>query len=308
MLLITYSSMACDICNMSVSLSPDDAKNYISILHRNRYTCKNFATLTLQEVQTNSTSRHSGVILMPTMEDQKHEEMFSIYEIQGLYNFNHKFHTTVSIPVIYNTREFNDVKQFQVNGIGDPIVMAKYHLIRTSFEDKINHRVTLGSGLKIPFGSYDFNNNGKKVEHDIQAGTGTLDFVFSIDYLLKYKKIGLLFNTNYKANTMNKSVDYIFGNTYNNTLNLFYMKKLGEKSSLLPYIGSYAEFAGIDIENKKYEVNSGGKVVFGTIGLQFFCYQFKIEAMYQHAISNKLNGSLQLETRNRMQTGITYLF
>jgi len=169
MLLITYSSMACDICNMSVSLSPDDAKNYISILHRNRYTCKNFATLTLQEVQTNSTSRHSGVILMPTMEDQKHEEMFSIYEIQGLYNFNHKFHTTVSIPVIYNTREFNDVKQFQVNGIGDPIVMAKYHLIRTSFEDKINHRVTLGSGLKIPFGSYDFNNNGKKVEHDIQA-------------------------------------------------------------------------------------------------------------------------------------------
>jgi hypothetical protein len=242
------------------------------------------------------------------MEDQKHEEMFSVYEIQGLYNFNHKFHATLSIPLIQNIRELNDVKQFQINGIGDPIVMAKYNLIRTSFENKINHRVTLGSGLKIPLGSCDFKRNGVKVEHDIQAGTGTLDFLFSIDYLMKYKKIGLSFNTNYKANTNNKSVDYMFGNTFNTTLNLFYMQKVGENYSLLPYIGTYGELAGRDIENKQYEENTGGNLIFGTVGVQFFFYQFKIEALYQHALADKLNGSLQLETKNRIQTGVSYLF
>lgn len=305
---ITLSSMACDICNMSVSLSPDDAKNYLSILYRNRYTCKNFTTLTLKEVNSQSTTRHSGVILLPTMEDQKHEEMFSVYEVKGLYNINHKFHTTVSIPFIQNIREINDVKQFQIDGIGDPIVMAKYHLIRTSFENKLNHLVTLGSGLKIPLGSYEFENNGQKVEHDIQAGTGTLDFVFSLNYLIKYKKAGLSLNTNYKANTMNKTVDYMFGNTFNSTLNLFYMHKIGENYSLLPYIGAYGELAGKDIENNQFEQNTGSKVVFGTVGLQFFFYQFKVEAMFQQVMHTELNGLLQLETKNRVQTGISYLF
>lgn len=300
--------MACDICNMSVSLSPDDAKNYVSFLYRNRYTCKNFTTLTLKEISLQSNSRHSGVLLLPTMEDQKHEEMFSVYEIKGLYNFNNKFHTTVSIPIIQNTREINNEKQFQIVGIGDPIIMAKYYLLSTNFENKMNHRITLGSGLKIPLGSYSFEQDGRKVEHDIQAGTGTLDFVFSLDYLLKYKNIGLAFNANYKANTKNKKVDYMFGNTVNTTLNLFYLKKFKENYSLLPYLGMYGELAGQDIENKSYEQNTGGKVVFGTVGLQIFFYQFKVEAMYQKVMYNKLNGILQLETKNRLQTGVSYLF
>lgn len=306
MLFFTYNSMACDICNMSVSLSPDDTKNYVSFLHRYRYTCKNITTLKMKEL--NSTSRHSGVLLIPTLEDQKHEEMFSVYEIKGLYNFNHRLHTTISIPVIQNVREINDVQQFQISGIGDPIVMMKYNIIRTSFEEKINHRVTLGSGLKIPLGSYDFKYNEEVVDHDIQAGTGTLDFVFSIDYLMRYKKIGLLFNTNYKVNTLNKKVDYMFGNTLNSTLNLFYMKKFGDDISLLPFIGTYGELASMDIEDKAYEDNTGGKLIFGTVGSQLFFYQFKFEALYQHTLKSILNGDLQMETKNRIQLGISYMF
>ena len=306
MVFITYSSLACDICNMSVSLSPDDAKNYISVLYRNRYTCKNFTTLTLKEMS--STSRHGGIVLLPTLEDQKHEELFSVYEIQGLYNFTHRFHATVSIPFIQNVRELNDEKQFQLSGIGDPILMAKYYLLRTSFENKMNHRVTVGGGLKIPLGSYGFEHNGEVVEHDIQAGTGTLDFLFSLDYLLKYKKIGVLLNANYKANTQNKKVNYMFGNSLNSTLSVFYMKQLADNYSLLPYVGAYGELAGQDIENKTYEQNTGGNLLFGTVGMQFYFYQFKIDFMFQQLLASEMNGDLQLETKNRFQTGISYLF
>ncbi|MEN8928869.1 MAG: transporter [Flavobacteriales bacterium] len=308
LLFLTVSSTACDICNMSVSLSPDDAKNYVSILFRSRNTCKNFTTTVLREMAMESTSRHGGVILLPTTEDQKHEDIFNVYEIQGLYNFNRRFHVTVSVPVISNTRSINNDRQFQLNGIGDPIVMAKYHLFRTNYETKLNHRVSVGSGLKIPLGSYDFEHKGKVVQHDFQAGSGTVDFIFSLDYLMKYKNWGLAMNANYKANTFNSKADYMFGNSINSTLNLFYLKELGDSYSLLPFAGIYGEQAGRDIENKKYESNTGGRILFGTAGTQFFFYQFKVELIYQHAMVNDMNGPLQLNVKNRVQTGVTYLF
>jgi len=80
------------------------------------------------------------------------------------------------------------------------------------------------------------------------------------------------------------------------------------KMAIMPYLGSYIEIAGMDIENKHFEENTGGKLVFGTAGLQFFVDKIQFEAMYQHTLTNELNGDLQLNTKNRFQLGLTYLF
>ena len=309
MIFLSFQSLACDICNMSVSLTPNDNKNTFSLLYRHRLTDITFIKLMFY-VDNQNVSRHSGVKLTSVMEDQYYTETFSVYEARCKYNFTEKFNVFVSLPVINNERTINGESKFNVIGIGDPIVLARYHIVKTKYleNSKTNHRITLGAGFKIPLGKYDFEKDGETVEHDIQTGTGTLDFVFSLDYIFKYKKVGFATNANYKANTKNYKVDYMFGNTFNSTLSLFYIYKVNDKISIMPTVGSYYEYAGKDIEYKKYEENSGGEIIFGSAGLNVFFHKMRIEATYQHALNNKLNGKLQLETKNRIQVGVSYLF
>ncbi len=119
--------------------------------------------------------------------------------------------------------------------------------------------------------------------------------------------MGLLLSSNYKLNTYNEQVDYMFGNTLNTTLNLFYALKL-KNLTFLPFLGTYCEHGLTDIEHGKYENNSGGSLVFGTIGSQLFINRIQLELLFQKTLVNQLNGTLQLDTKNRVQLGIHYLF
>jgi len=67
MLLLAFNGLSCDICNMTVSLTPDDTKNRISLLYRNRYATKTFSSLTYKATTAISGNRLSGVILLPEM-------------------------------------------------------------------------------------------------------------------------------------------------------------------------------------------------------------------------------------------------
>ena len=310
MLFVAFNSLACDICNMSVSLTPDDTKHSISFLYRHRFASRTFSQLVLTPALNQSVNRHGGVTLVPGIENQTVTESYSVYEIKGVYFLNHRWSLTGSFPMIHNQRTFNGEKLFDINGVGDPIIMGRYNLLRTSYteKNKANHRVILGSGVKLPLGKCNFEHEGELVEHDIQAGSGTLDFVFSLDYLLMLNNLGLSVNSNYKINTQNKKADYMFGNTNNSTLNLLYMKKFSETFSVVPYAGAYLEIADKDIEKFHFEENTGGKLLFGSVGTQFFIKNFRLDAFYQHVLKNKLNGNLQLNTKNRIQIGVSYLF
>ena len=309
MLLLAFNGLSCDICNMTVSLTPDDTKNRISLLYRNRYATKTFSSLTYKATTAISGNRHSGLILLPEMESQEHTETYSVMEVRGVYNFSDRWRVIGSFPFIRNERIINDQRQFVIAGVGDPFVMAKYNIVRTNKVEanEVNHRWTIGGGVKLPLGRFDFEYQGTRVQHDIQAGTGTFDFLFAMDYLIKYKKVGLLLSSNYKLNTYNEQVDYMFGNTMNTTLNLFYALKL-KNLTFLPYLGTYYEHGSTDIEHGKYEKNTGGSLVFGTIGSQLFINRIQLELLFQKTLVNQLNGTLQLDTKNRIQFGIHYLF
>ena len=99
----------------------------------------------------------------------------------------------------------------------------------------------------------------------------------------------------------------MFGNTSNTTLNAFYQYSASKKVTLLPYAGTYIEIAGKDIEHKQYEENTGGKLLFGNIGCQLFVGKIRIDTQFQHTLINQLNGTFQLNTKNRWQVGVTYL-
>ena len=223
---VWLNSLSCDICNMSVSLTPDDTKSALSMIYRHRFASRTFEQLVYTPVQNETGSRHSGVVLLPGMDKQEYQEIYSVIELRGIYNLNNRISFLGSLPLIRNQRVINGESQFTVKNVGDPIVMARYAAIRREEEDKLNHRLILGAGIKMPLGSYDFENDGEVVSHDIQAGTGSWDFVFSFEYLIKYKNLGIISNTNFKANTLNTKVSYMFGNTFNSTINMFYLKRM----------------------------------------------------------------------------------
>lgn len=134
---------------MTVSLTPDDTKNRISLLYRNRYATKTFSSLTYKATTAIRRNRHSGVILLPEMESQEHTETYSVIEVRGVYNFSGRWRVIGSFPFIRNERIINDQRQFVIAGVGDPFVMAKYNIVRTNKVEanEVNHRWTIGGGV-----------------------------------------------------------------------------------------------------------------------------------------------------------------
>ena len=111
MLFIAFNSMACDICNMSVSLTPDDTKNRISLLYRHRFASKTFTQLSYKPVEVSEGIRHSGVILIPEMKNQIHTEIYSVMDIRGVYNFTNRLRIIGSLPFIKNERKINEERE-----------------------------------------------------------------------------------------------------------------------------------------------------------------------------------------------------
>ena len=64
----------------------------------------------------------------------------------------------------------------------------------------------------------------------------------------------------------------------------------------------------MDIVIRSYEENTEGVLLLGTAGIQLFYRDFQFEAMYQYTLTNHLDGTQQLDAKNRLQIGVNYLF
>lgn len=62
-----------------------------------------------------------------------------------------------------------------VSGVGDGLVMLKYKLFDRRKPPSL--QATIGSGLKVPLGSFDVRNNGFLLNADMQPGTGAWDSI-----------------------------------------------------------------------------------------------------------------------------------
>jgi hypothetical protein len=316
----SLQSFACDMCNMYMSINPNDYKNTISLVHRYRATS---GTVTGFTSNGNPLLKHN---LQEIPVNTKVQEIFKSYELWARFFIGKKWQLNGALTFADNFY-LNDGKVDQnVAGLGDMMIISNYQLYSTiaaSDSLKFRQRLLVGGGVKLPTGSYNktYSNDyeleimegrglnfilvpNSVLDPHIQTGSGSVDFILNTEYMLRYKNSGLSFINTYRINTANKN-NFRYANRFNTMLNAFHLFRLGN-ISLMPHLGLYGEIADTDKLNGEVYEGSGGKAIFNSYGFDVYFKKISATFMYQTPLFEELMG-VQVPSHQRLIFGINYL-
>ena len=291
------SLLACDFCNYYLGINPNYNQNAIGLRFRT----------------SSYTGNHSHNNIIGNSDGHIHTESSANYEFYGTYALwgrwypVPKLQLTGNFPISDNYEMENNEKASHITGIGDLMLVALYQVYNTPSDSSsaFNQRLFLGGGIKFPTGVYRETSSDGELEPLLQPGTGSFDFIASLNYLAKIKKAGLNTDITYRINTSNKN-GFQFANRLNATVLLFY--KIPIKAwTLIPSGGVYYEQALMDLDNNTYLQNTGGKVLFSQFGVDIYYKNFSVNFGYQIPVYENLFG-VQGKNQNRLITGISYAF
>lgn len=208
---------------------------------------------------------------------------------------------------------FRDGKQDNnLAGLGDPVFMLNYFPLDLTGDmqnRKTGHRIALGGGVKLPFGKFSVRSYNDEVIPSYQPGSGSFDFIFQSSYMLTFKKWGWFNYYSYRFNTQNPN-GYRFSNTMNYRSTVF-MSVKKKRSQIIPHMGIDLLKANADefnkYKNEKPTKNSGGLLMLGNIGIEYFYKNYGLTLTYGIPIVQKLNGE-QFQFKHQLQVGIQFLF
>lgn len=289
-LTITYSAWACDMCGCSAGGSyfgilPMYQKHFVGLRWQNRA----FET------------HHS--ITSPLIS----KEQFQTIDLWGRFYPTRRWQIFAFLP--YNQfQKTEDGVTEQFKGFGDASVIAQYALVNTgdSVFHKFRHTLMLGGGVKIPTGKSNLkSNNGELANPNLQLGTGSWDFIASMNYTLRYQKHGIFTDVTSRLNTTNTE-GYRFGNRFSSTVKYFYWFDLAE-GVIMPSVGVYGDYSQKDKEDGKRQNVNSGFAGFGSLGLDFYYKKLAISTLYQVPISQNLGEGL-VKAENRLSVNLSFLF
>ncbi len=300
-LLFQGAAFACDVCNIFEGIRPYDFNHRLGFWQRSR-----LHQGTLEPFQTRDLSKHleeeESVFI-----DDEYREVYSSFELRGNYQINQRWSVFGLLPVVQRERTINQTLQGRSTGIGDPILMLRYAPLISKKTDKnsnFRHRLIGAFGLKFPLGETQKQFEGEVMDHDLQAGTGSYDFLAQLEYMAKYKRFGVLINGFARRNTTNLS-GYLHGHVVSASWQHFFI--LGdEERSFLPFIGIYAEQLTVDQEDGAVLNNTGGRYLFANLGMEFLIKNVSIQATWQHIIEQEQDG-VQIPVLSQVQFGLSYM-
>ena len=295
LIFISFSAAeACDVCGCSLG------GNYFGILPMFN---KNFVGIRWSQAEF-----HSYIAPTQYLAAQQSNDTYQKMEIWGRYYLSKRVQLFAFIPYVYNDMNGTD-QVVSAQGLGDISVMADYLLVNTG-EEKTTFRHTLiaGGGIKLPTGRYDLEDKGKIINRNFQMGTGSVDFNVNAVYTMRYKKSGVNLETGYKINTRN-SYNYLFGNQYRASAQLFFWQKAGFLS-LLPHGGVNYEQAAMHLDGDIIQTNTGGQAWLASGGLDIYVSRFTVGVNYQKPISQRYNSDVTAEilSKGRWTASLTYNF
>jgi hypothetical protein len=307
---ISSASFACDNCNVYLNLSPNDYQNSISIYARQRLMFGEFNFFGEM-----ITPQHAGHGYDMALWGNQVVETYQTYEARASFYLRERWNTRIILPFENNTQTIGDHRRYQVQGIGDPIILQSYQLINTKRDTAKNEfaqRLSVGGGIKFPLGKTNLHYENGTPNLDLQPGSGSWDLLGMFVYLMKYRFVGLSSNLTVKWNGKDLQ-NYRYGLSSNLNFNLFADLNI-KKSTLRLTGGTYIERAELDAsysfvdQSKTLHDNTGGTLFFANGGLQFFTKKFQLFGEYQHCLAQELNGYTQMLTKNKINLGITYNF
>ncbi|MCO6501214.1 MAG: hypothetical protein J5I47_12675 [Vicingus serpentipes] len=335
--LIYNVSFACDLCTIYIGLRPNDFKNNVGLRHRYRIFEKEYQFQSISEIGNGSVLSGKGIPVdkhgggdatSVTNGKYIYQETFNSYDVSANIYLTRKLQLNVSTYFADNYILRDDSVMSNIGGIGDVNLLFKYQLYNsqatgdTLLKNRFLHRVTVGAGGTLPTGNYnketvvDFETDIQpnvilgtpimELDPHLQAGTGSFNYLFLLEYLMKFNRFGLHFNTSYKLNTTNKN-KFRFANRFNMNETLFALFPLSKKVKLMPQTGLSYELSGRDEYKNLPFYDSGGEVLFSNVGVNLFINQLSLEFTYYHPIYQKLYGDQPLNSQ-RMISQINYYF
>ncbi len=251
-LVVTYTSNACDICGCGVGnfnpyMFPHLAQKFISVGYNYRYY---------------RSDAHDDL-----GNEMLNKEYYQSFSVAGQFTIARRIELMGYLPFQSNMQKGPEGNK-SLNKLGDAIFLANYRLVdHISSDNKLRQTVVAGGGIKLPTGNYQYEE-GSEQEVDnpnFQAGTGSTDFLLNGSYFLRYKKIAISTGITYKMNTSNKE-DYRFGNRLLTVVQFKYVKDVGS-ISIIPNIGMVIEKMNEDKESGVVVDHTGGHNVQATFGL-----------------------------------------
>lgn len=287
-ILLSFISMkthACDACGCAASggglgfTSIFDQK-YIGV----RYMYQSY--LTKDGVYNNS----------PYINDQ-----FNTIQLWGRIPLASRWDVLVNIPYQNHTSDKIDGKQ-SIKGFGDASVNVFYNAMRKSRND-FDHIINVGTGVKLPTGSYDEKNNGS-VNPSFQLGTGSWDANVLADYQMKYKSWGMYHGVSYQLKSKNNQ-EYQFGNQLNYQGTMY--KQFGDSLQIIPSVGAIYENYSANKQFDEVLANTNGYVWMSKVGLDVKKDQWSLGVQWFAPLDqNLLNGDVK--AKNRWSIALNYNF
>lgn len=280
-LLMTISSAgkACDVCGIFMGITPYDNQSSIGLYYRYRAFNGYNTTATSGAFMPDGSLRNTQPMLVNHHDDatnvysSKDYEVYRTIECRAKYYIHQRIELNFIIPYRMNNQSMNSVET-KVAGIGDVNFYAGYHLIRKIATEKVQHRLILGGGIKLPTGEYKMVNNEERVDALIQPGTGTNDGFLYATYITGYKNLGFNSTLSYKINGTN-SLNEKLANSITINASLFYKLKAKNKEfTVIPKAMLYYEYTEGLFVDKAYVPGTKMDVLMLGSGFDIFIKNF----------------------------------
>lgn len=335
--LIYNTAFACDLCTLYLGIQPNDFKNSVGVRHRYRIFEREYQFQTISRINTIPTisgkgipaDKHGGEGAFSTISGKyMYKETYNSYDVSANIYLTQKLQLNVSTYFSDNYIFRDDSIISNVGGIGDLNLLLKYQLYNsrergdTSLKKRWLHRITVGAGGTLPTGNYNketvagfettiqpnivLGSPIMDLNPHLQAGTGSFNSLFLLEYLVKLNHFGLHLNASYKLNSTNKN-EFRFANRFNMNETLFALFPITKKVKLMPQTGISYELSNRDECNDLPFYDSGGEVLFSNVGLNVFINQLSLAFTYYHPIYQELYGDQALN-KQRIISQINYYF
>lgn len=287
---------ACDVCGCALG------GGYYGILPQFN---KNFVGLRWSQAKFYAYMNHQGEYLG----EEYSNDTYNKLELWGRFYVTKRFQVFAFVPYAFN--EMNGSHQAVSNsGLGDITVVGNVILLNTGTSEtaKWKHTLMAGGGVKLPTGANDLEDNGTLVNPNFQLGTGSVDFLTSLVYTLRYQKGGVNLETGYKINTRNND-DYLFGNQFYASTQLFYWQNV-KSFSFLPNAGLFYEQAVHHRKGRALQSNTGGSALFATAGLETYFKTISLGVTFKHPVRQSFNSDAiaDISARDRVVVSLSYNF
>lgn len=311
--LIAYS---CDLCSVYLNLEPNDLKNSIGLNYRYR----TFSQDKISFNTINDGQKHAlGNTVISNSTSQA--ETYKSYDLWGNFFVSEKWQVYSQISFADNYYLEDDSVIYNISGVGDLLLLPKFMVYNTKVTDssKWIQRLIFGAGISIPIGKFNqpymvspvtknkstviYGAPYAELDPHMQAGTGSLDFVFSLEYQLRYNTLGLASSVLYRYANENSN-QFRFANRFNLNNYIFKLIKI-KKSQLAPNIGLNLESSKRDQFKKQDYLNSGGTSLFFSSGVKWYNNTIAMGVTYWSPIYQNLNDN-QLQNDERIIMNLTY--